>query len=96
MSFDLKTVQLDGGISYPNFIAFKVGPHVLAIDQSLNPLVKNLDAVTTAKTGGINISKKLLPNGWVGSQIFKVNSTYNGKPVDLILVPFCYCWTDGR
>ena len=61
---------------------------MLAIDQSLNPLVKNLDAVTTAKTGGINILKKLLPKGWVGSQVFIVNSTYNGKPVDLILVPF--------
>ena len=61
---------------------------MLAIDQSLNPLVKNLDAVTTAKTGGINISKTLLPKGWVGSQVCKVNSTYNGKPVDLILVPF--------
>ena len=70
MSFDLKTVQLDGGISYPNSIAFTAGPQVLAIDQSLNSLVKNLDAVTTAKTGGINILKTLLPKGWVGSQVF--------------------------
>ena len=61
---------------------------MLAIDQSLNPLVKNLDAVTTAKTGGINILKTSFPKGGIGSQVYKVNSTYNGKPVDWILVPF--------
>ncbi|MBC7508485.1 MAG: glycoside hydrolase family 127 protein, partial [Ferruginibacter sp.] len=88
VSFDLKTVRLDGGISYPNSIAFKAGPQVLAIDQTLNSLVKNLDEVTIANDAFISVSKTLLPKGWVGSQVFKTNATYNGKSVDLILVPF--------
>ncbi len=86
--FDLKTLQLDGGISYPNSIAFKTGPQVLAIDQSLNPVVKNLDAVTIKKSATIRVLKPLLPKGWVGSQVFKADATYNGKPIDLIFVPF--------
>ena len=88
VSFDLKTVRLDGGISYPNSIAFKAGPQVLAIDQTLNSLVKNLNEVTIANDAFISVSKTLLPKGWVGSQVFKTNAIYNGKPVDLILVPF--------
>lgn len=88
ISFDLQTVTVYGGISYPNSIAFKVGPQVLAIDQTLNPQIKNLDAVTVAKTAAVSVSKTTLPNGWVGTQVFTTNATYEGKPFDLVLVPF--------
>jgi len=88
VSFELKTVKLNGGLSYPNSIAFKTGPQVLAVDQSLNLQIKNLDAVTIGNTSLTNVSKTLLPTGWVGSQVFKTKATYNGKPFDLILVPF--------
>ena len=88
VSFDLKTVRLDGGISYPNSTAFKTGPQVLAIDQSLNATIKNLNEVRIGNDAIISGSKTLLPTGWVGLQVFKANATYNGKPIDLILVPF--------
>jgi len=88
VSFELKTVKLNGGLSYPNSIAFKTGPQVLAVDQSLNLQIKNLDAVTIGNTSLINVSKTLLPKGWVGSQVFKIKATCSGKPFDLILVPF--------
>ncbi len=88
VSFDLKTVQLDGGMSYLNAIAFKAGPQVLAIDQTLNPQIKNLEDVVIGSTALPVVSKTVLPKGWVGKQVFKTNATYNGKPVQLILVPF--------
>ena len=88
VSFDIQTVRFDGGISYPNSIAFKVGPQVLAIDQTLNQQIKNFDAVAVGKSATVSVSKTLLPKSWVGSQVFKTNATYNGKAIDLILVPF--------
>ena len=88
VSFDLKTMKLDGWISYPNTIAFKAGPQVLAVDQSLNLEIKNLDELTVGNTSVTSVSKILLPKGWVGSQVFKTNATYNGKPIGLLLVPF--------
>lgn len=88
VSFDLQTVTFDGGISYPNSIAFKVGPQVLAIDQTLNPQIKKLDAVTVVKTADVSVSKTMLPKGWVGMQVFTTKATYEGKPFDLVLVPF--------
>ncbi len=97
ISFDLKTVTFDGGISYPNSIAFKVGPQVLAIDQTLNPQIKNLDAVTVANTAAVSVSKTTLPKGWVGTQVFTTKATYEGKIIDLILVPFADAGqTDGE
>lgn len=86
VSFHLKTGRLDGGISYPNSIAFKTGPQVSAIDQTLNPLVKNLDKVTIAKTAVISVLKILLTKGLIGSQVFTTRAMYNGKLIDLILV----------
>jgi DUF1680 family protein len=88
VSFDLKTQVLDGGISYPNSIAFKTGVQVLSIDQTLNPQIKNLDEIKIGKAAVATASKILLPKGWVGSQVFKTKASYKGKTIDLILVPF--------
>ncbi|MBC7508232.1 MAG: glycoside hydrolase family 127 protein, partial [Ferruginibacter sp.] len=97
VSFDLKTVRLDGDISYPNSTAFKTGPQVLAIDKTLNPLLVNLDDVRMGSAALPVVSKTLLPKGWIGSQVFKTKATYNGKPIDLILVPFADAGqTDGE
>ena len=97
ISFNLKNVLLDGGTSYPNSIAFKVGPQVLAIDQALNPLIKNLSDVTVGKTAVVTVAKTLLPKGWGGSQVFITKANYEGKIIDLILVPFADAGqTDGE
>ena len=97
ISFDIKNQILDGGISYPNSIAFKTGPQVLAIDKTLNPMVKNLDKLTVSKTAVVSVSKTPLPEGWVGSQVFKTRAMFAGKPIDLILVPFADAGqTDGE
>ncbi|NEW81448.1 MAG: hypothetical protein GZ094_03675 [Mariniphaga sp.] len=96
VSFDLTVQALDGGKSYPGFIAVKVGPQVLAVDQALNPDLKDLDKVTMGPLNLTPISKSVLPKGWVGSQVYKTKAFYSGKPIELKVVPFADAGqTDG-
>lgn len=96
ISFDLNAQILDGGKSYPGFIAVKTGAQVLAVDQMLNPEIKDLDNITLGSPKLVLLSKKLLPKGWIGSQIYSAKGFYNGKPVNLKLVPFADAGqTDG-
>lgn len=97
VSFDLNTQLLDGGKSYAGFEAVKVGPQVLAIDQALNPGLKDLDKITMGSLNLTPISKSLLPKSWVGSQIYSTKAFYGGKPIELKLVPFADAGqTDGE
>ena len=88
VSFDLNDQILDGGKSYPGYIALKVGSQVLAVDQSLNPEIIDLDKLSLDSPKISPVSKALLPGSWIGSQIYTSKALYEGKPVDLILVPF--------
>lgn len=88
VSFDLNVQVLDGGKSYPGYIAVKTGPQVLAVDQVLNPEITDLDKITLGSPNLVLLSKTLLPKGWIGSQIYSTKAFYDGKPVDLKLVPF--------
>ena len=85
--FDINTSVLEGGKSYPNSIAFKRGPQVLALDESLNNnnFTTIIKEPLSAKTPVIFTNElKKLPVNWIGNQayIFKNN---NQK---LILIPF--------
>ena len=88
VSFNLNDQILDGGKSYPGCIALKVGPQVLAIDQNLNPAITDLDKLSFNSPKVSAVSKTLLPKGWIGSQIYTSKAFYDGKPVDLKMVPF--------
>ena len=88
ISFDLPVQILDGGKSYPGYIAIKNGPQVLALDQALNPEIKEMDELSMASYSVKNIPETLLPDNWVGFQIFGATGFYKGKPVDLKFVPF--------
>jgi DUF1680 family protein len=88
IAFDLNVQTLDGGKSYPGFIALKNGTQVLAVDQSLNPEITDLDKITLGSSELILLSATLLPKGWIGSQIYGTKGFYNGKQIDLKLVPF--------
>lgn len=96
VSFDLNVHILNGGKSYPGYTAVKTGPQVLAVDQTLNPGITDLDKITVGSPNLVLLSKSLLPKGWIGSQIYNTKAYYNGKPVDLKLVPFADAGqTDG-
>ena len=88
VSFDTPLQILDGGISYPGYIAIKYGTQILAVDQVLNPDIKEMDKIRFDLPELFPASKELLPKSWVGSQIYKTKAYYESKPVDIDLVPF--------
>jgi DUF1680 family protein len=87
-SFDMPVKILDGAKSYPGFIALQYGTQVLAVDQTLNPDIKDMDKMRLDLPKLVQGPKTLLPGSWVGSQIYKTKAYYEGKPVDINLVPF--------
>jgi DUF1680 family protein len=88
ISFDLNLQFLDGGKSYPGYMAVKTGPQVLAVDQSLNPGIEDLDKLTLKYPCKVKPSGTTLPDGWVGSQVYSMSGFYCGKQTEVILVPF--------
>ncbi len=88
VSFNLNNQILDGGKSYPGYIALKFGPQVLAVDQSLNPEIIDLDKLSFGSPKLSTVSKALLPKEWIGSQIYTSKAFYDGNPVEVKLVPF--------
>jgi len=88
VSFNLNEQILDGGKSYSGYIALKIGPQVLAVDQSLNPEIIDFDKLSFDSPKLSTASKALLPKGWIGTQIYTSKAFYDGKPIVLKLVPF--------
>ena len=95
VSFDLTTQRLDGGKSYPGFVALKNGPQVLALDHALNPQINDLASVQISASSLTALPKTMLPKGWVGSQVYRVRGLADGKPADLTLVPFAEAGQTG-
>ena len=88
VSFDVATQIVDGGKSYPGYIALKYGTQVLAVDQALNPEIMDLDKVSMKSVDVKSIAVQSLPGGWVGNQLFTAPAFYNGKAITLKLVPY--------
>lgn len=97
ISMDLNIQELDGGISYPGFIALKWGPQILAFDQALNPSIRDIDKITLNSPKLVILSKTWLPKEWIGTQVYTIQAFYEGKPIDVALVPFADAGqTDGE
>jgi len=88
VSFDMTLQKLDGGLSYPGYMAFKFGTQVLAVDQALNPEIKDLDQLSISSTELKTLGKSILPKEWLGDQVYQADAFYAGKPVVINLVPF--------
>lgn len=88
VSFDMTIQDLDGGLSYPDHLALKYGAQVLAVDQVLNPEIRDLDKLSIGSPELTPLPETSLPSGWIGDQVFKANAYYEGKPVDINLVPY--------
>jgi len=95
ISFDLNVQELDGGMSYPGFVAIKSGTQVLAYDQALNPEITDVDKIEIGKMDIHLLQKTELPEFWVGSQVYGLNAICNKKPVFLKLVPFADAGQSG-
>jgi DUF1680 family protein len=87
ITFDISTSILDGGKSYPNSIAFKRGPQVLAFDESLNTgSFKSVDKeILSTKTPIVLTNEAIIqPSNWIGNQFY----TLNTNTQKLVLTPF--------
>ncbi len=87
ISFDMPVKVLDGGISYPDKIAFQRGPQILVYDQSLNKISEQDVSISPASIQ-LEEDSSVLPKDWVGSQAYRINVFVNGKQDKITLVPF--------
>ncbi|MBC7887870.1 MAG: glycoside hydrolase family 127 protein [Ferruginibacter sp.] len=87
ISFNMPTIVLDGGKSYPGQVAFQRGPQVLAFDKNINGF-----AVEGVRIDSKNIQLQpaltALPAGWIGGEAFQLKATENNKDKSIILVPY--------
>lgn len=90
VSFDMPLQVINGGLSYPGFIAFKRGPQVLAMDSVFNPRNKDALPVFFNKDTKftINNANNILTKGWIGKQAYSIAIDSRNKQKLFILVPF--------
>ena len=89
ISFEIPVEVLSGGKSYPDNIAFKRGPQVLAVDRDLNDALYSLKELIVMKEKvELTDAGKILPKDWSWQQAYSVTMLANQKPVNVILVPF--------
>lgn len=85
VSFDIPVNVLPGGKSYPNDIAIKRGPQVLALDASLNKASDNTYTISKSPV----LSQGKLPSDWIGKQVYQLPVTSKkGAKSQLTLVPY--------
>ncbi len=95
ISMDLNVRALEGGQSYPGYIAIKSGTQVLAFDQSLNPTITDPEKLEITNAAISLLPSSTLPKNWFGKQIYSANALYNKKPVEIMLVPFAEAGQSG-
>jgi uncharacterized protein len=90
ISFAMPVQVLPGGLSYPNAVAFKRGPQVLALDKSLNPGVDTLSNITyaAARTSQLTDASAALPPTWSWKEAFYLDAKIGDTSKKVMLVPF--------
>ncbi len=88
ITFDMPVQVLSGSKSYPNSVAIKRGPQVLAIDKSLNKEIAGLNAVNFAKGNNLVAANSALPADWDWKEAFYANMKVNNIDEQVVLVPF--------
>ncbi|ASU35026.1 glycoside hydrolase family 127 protein [Mucilaginibacter xinganensis] len=88
IAFDMPLQIIPGGISYPDAIAFKRGPQVLAIDQGLNPVLATLNQPIVINEKLLVDKKESLPGNWDWKEAYSIDMRVNNKLQKVTLVPF--------
>ena len=92
ISMDMTVRVINGSPTAADQIALQRGPQVLALARAFNPQLKDLaDAAITAADASqpkLVPAAAKLPSNWTGDQAYAVAGEYQGRPQDLILVPF--------
>ena len=89
IDMDMTVRVLSGGPSYPFSVAVQRGPQVLALEQSVNSGVADLQ-IAGPRSNAVTLSEagSRLPATWPGKQAYAMEGVVAGKPRELILVPF--------
>jgi DUF1680 family protein len=99
VSYDIPVKVLDGGKSYPGFIALRRGPQLLSLDSSLNTSVNpDIPIVLKSDLSNIQLNNAIrsLPQNWVGKQAYSLSvETNRGVDRILTLVPFAEAGQTG-
>ena len=95
IGFDMPIEVLRGGISYPNSVAIKRGPQVLAIDKSLNGGVDSLAVVRYGNDLRMTDASAVLPADWEWKEAFYLEGNVEGSPKKLVMVPFAEAGQKG-
>lgn len=99
VEMDVPVRVLQGGESYPNCVALRRGPQVLAVDSRLNFPFNGADKTGAGARRGledlrIDLARPVqlvaepssrLPAGWVGTQVYSTPALGGGK---VLLVPY--------
>lgn len=95
VKMDMNVHSLDGGQSYPGYVAIKSGTQVMAFDHDLNPAIKNIEDLKLINSSIAPLSSVSLPANWFGNEVFVIKAMYEGNPVEIKLVPFAEAGQNG-
>jgi DUF1680 family protein len=96
ISFDMPVQIIPGGLSYPDKIAFKRGPQVLAVDKALSNEVVSLKEIQFEGNKVLLIdAKEKLPLDWSWKQAYTSELLLNHKPKQIVLVPYAEAGQQG-
>lgn len=88
VNFDMPLQVIPGGVSYPNSVAFKRGPQILAVDQGLNSGLALSDVIYVKSNIPLIDVKATLPKDWGWKQAYGVEMNVNNLPHKIVMVPF--------
>jgi DUF1680 family protein len=88
IDLDLTVRVIPGGASYPYGVAIERGPQVLALEQSVNQGVLDLQAAGPRSMDVKLADARSNLSRWRGSQAYSFEGVVAGKPRELVLVPF--------
>ena len=88
ITFYMPIQVLPGGVSYPNAIAIKRGPQVLAIDKDLNKEIGGINTVSFSNAKELTTADSALPADWDWREAFSADMKINNIPEKVVLVPF--------
>jgi DUF1680 family protein len=88
ITFGMPVEILSGGISYPNAIAIKRGPQVLAVDKGLNAGIDSFNTVTYTNSKSLTDAGAALPADWEWKEAFYLDAKVNDSSHKIVLVPF--------
>jgi hypothetical protein len=95
VNFDIPVRLIAGGLSYPDRIAIKRGPQVLAVDLGLNPEIDSFSGLKYQGNGGFGDASDRLPTSWDWKQAYFANFRAKDKSLQVVLVPFAEAGQQG-